>query len=525
MKKGSFRFFLTLLCTFLLFAICGVVSFAEEATILDGIYADAIPLGGMTRQEAQSAIDTCIDEMADRVITLYTVNDEEITVTPRELGFCWKNTEIIDEAIKLGNSGNVVSRYKVKKDLAYANKIYDIEYGVDTQSIERFLEENCSVYDSAASEGMLTRVDGHFVINEGVAGATLDVNTSTENLANFLCNEWTGENTAYQLVIDTTNANGSYEQLSLVKDVLGTFHTNFSSSGSNRSANVKNGARLINGSVIFPGENYSFYDHIKPFSAENGYQMAAAYASGKVIDSIGGGICQVSSTLYNTVLYAELEIVERRNHAMIVGYVEPARDATIAESSGIDFVFKNNTDAPIYIEAYTTDGKELYITIYGHETRPAGRTVEYKSEVVSKTVPDTEAIYTDSSLPVGSISVQSAHIGYKANLWKIVTENGETTKELVNTSTYNPAPKYATVGTATDNPTIAGIMQDAIASGNIETVKAAIAQCKSIQSGASVDPNAEALAQYEAALAQQQQQESSEQPSEEQNYEEQPAEE
>jgi len=102
--------------------------------------------------------------------------------------------------------------------------------------------------------------------------------------------------------------------------------------------------------------------------------------------------------------------------------------------------------------------------------------------------------------------VQSAHIGYKANLWKIVTENGETTKELVNTSTYTPSPRYATVGMGTDDPNILAIMQEAVASGSIDTVKGAIATCKAMMDGTapSTPSNEELLAQYEAALAEQQ---------------------
>lgn len=127
--------------------------------------------------------------------------------------------------------------------------------------------------------------------------------------------------------------------------------------------------------------------------------------------------------------------------------------------------------------------------------------VEYESEILSKTVPDTENIYTDASQPVGFIETQGAHIGYKANLWKKVTVNGETTKELVNTSNYNATPRYATVGMATDNPTISAIMNDAVASGSIDTVKAAIGQCKALMQQS--DADAAALAAYEAALAEQ----------------------
>lgn len=504
MKRGLSGLFTIAITTVMLALFFGLNAHAED-TILDGIYAGNIPLGGDTRSEAEAAINTCVSEFGQRSITLYTVNDEEVVVTPADFGFKWANPELLDEIMAYGHGGNVVTRYKTKKDLTYTSKIFEIKYTIDEAKTRALLEEKCATYDVNAAEGMLTRENGQFIIHEGITGSVLDVDKSVDALVDFFENVWSGENSAFQLIIDTSDPDGTYEQLSLVKDVLGAFHTSFSSSSADRCANVANGARLINGSVIFPGEEFSFYNHIKPFTIENGYKIGAAYSGGKVIDSIGGGICQVSSTLYNCVLFAELEVVERRNHSMVVSYVDPARDATIAESSGIDFRFKNNTDAPIYIEAYT-ENKQLYINLFGHETRPSGRTVEYQSEVTKKTVPEGETVYGDSSKPAGYISITPAHTGYEANLWKIVTENGESTKELVNTSVYKPVDRYATVGTSTDNSQVSSLLSEAIASGSIENAQSAAATAKSILAGEAppADSVEAALAQYEAALAAQQ---------------------
>lgn len=490
----------------ILMAISPVFCCAENIssdTVLQGIYAENIPLGGLSEQEAAEAINVYISELSNRTITLYTVNDNEVTITPADIGIKWSNPEIIDEALSYGHSGNVVQRYKMRKDLDYTNKIYDIAFSVDDALVCQILEEQCSIYNQEAMDGKVSLESGSFEIIEGRTGLILDVDASASGLENFVQSEWGGENTTYQLTIKVDDPNGSAADLALVKDSLGTYNTSFKTSSSSRSANVRNGASLINGSVIYPGEEYSFYDHVKPFTNDNGYQLAAAYSSGQVVDSVGGGICQVSSTLYNAVLMAELEVTERRNHGMIVTYVDPARDATIAESAGTDFKFKNNTDAPIYIDAYTTEDKHLYITIYGHETRPADRELSYESEVISRTDPPADVYIQDPNQPAGYVSTQSAHVGYKANLWKVVTQNGETTRELVNTSTYNPAPKYITVGTATEDPIAAAALNSAIASGDLDTVKNAANSIKNGQAQASLD---EQLAAYEAALAAQQEQ-------------------
>ena len=198
-------------------------------------------------------------------------------------------------------------------------------------------------------------------------------------------------------------------------------------------------------------------------------------------------------------LRAELEVTERYNHSMIVSYVDPSADAAIAESSGKDFKFKNNTDYPIYIEGRTTSDKQITFTIYGVETRDSNREVSYESVVLERIVPDTEVIYTDASQPVGYCAVQSAHVGYKAQLWKVVKENGvEVSREQVNSSTYMKAPRSATVGVATEDPNAYNAIMAAVATNSIDQVKAVAGAYKAAADAAA----AEAAAQQAAQQAQ-----------------------
>jgi vancomycin resistance protein YoaR len=211
------------------------------------------------------------------------------------------------------------------------------------------------------------------------------------------------------------------------------------------------------------------YDHIKPFTEENGYHMAGSYVNGLVVDSLGGGICQVSTTLYNAVIRAELEVTERNNHSMVVTYVPVSQDAAISESSGKDFRFVNNTNYPVFIEGYTTDEKRIIFNIYGKETRPDSRSVEFETNILSTVVPEGEKIVPSSAYPVGYSSVQSAHTGYKAQLIKIVKENGvEVSREVFNSSTYNSVPRTAVIGTSSNNPDAVAQIQEAIATGSID---------------------------------------------------------
>lgn len=238
------------------------------------------------------------------------------------------------------------------------------------------------------------------------------------------------------------------EDLSTIKDVLGTFSTSFSSSGASRSKNLQVGAGKINGRVLMPGETLSGYECMHPFTLANGYATASAYENGQVVDSVGGGVCQIATTLYNTVLRAELAVAQRQNHSMVVGYVKPSEDAAIAGTYK-DIKFTNNYSTPIYVEGYTS-GKTLTFTIYGKETRPANRTFEFVSETLSVTDPGAPKEVVDPAMPPGSRKqVQSAHKGMKSRLWKVVYVDGvEQSRELLHTDTYNSSKAIVKVGPA-----------------------------------------------------------------------------
>lgn len=458
----------------LVFHIAGITADAKGTDeIKTGVYADSIELSGMTVKEAEDAIEDYVEALDEVEITLLVTEGNEVTVTAGELGLKWDNREIVQEAVMLGTEGNIVQRYKALADLARENKIYDILFSVDREAVQTLIEERCAEYNVEAVDYSLVRENGSFKVVAGQTGLMVDADVSTDKIAEFIENEWDHEPAQIELEIVVDEPLGSEEELAKVTDILGTCTTSYSTSGSSRSANVANGCNLINGATVYPGEEFSAYEAIAPFSTENGYYLAGSYLNGQVVESLGGGICQVSTTLYNAVLQAELEVTERHNHSMIVTYVEPSADAAIAESSGKDFRFINNMEYPIYIEGFTTPDKQITFNIYGVETRDPNRVVTYESEILSVTNPDTEMIYTDAARPVGYVSaVQSAHIGYKAQLWKVVTVNGvEESREQINSSSYKMTPRSVTIGVATDNPDVYNQIMAAVATSNIDYVR------------------------------------------------------
>jgi len=473
MKKRYFNF-TAVMVILLLFNISGFTVDAKEADVIKtGVYADSVDLSGMTTREAENAIEDYVETLDQVEITFLVTQGNEVTVTAGELGLEWTNKEIVQEAVMLGTEGNIVQRYKALADLARENKVFDIEFSLDKDATTALIEERCAEYNVDAVDYSLVREGESFRVVPGQTGLKVDADASADKITEFIVNEWDHEPVQIALEIVVDEPLGSEEELAKIKDVLGTCTTSYSTSGNSRSANVANGCNLINGTTVYPGEEFSAYEAIAPFSTENGYYLAGSYLNGQVVESLGGGICQVSTTLYNAVLQAELEVTERHNHSMIVTYVEPSADAAIAESSGKDFKFINNTEYPIYIEGFTTPDKQITFNIYGVETRDPNRVVTYESVILSVTNPDTELIYTDAGRPVGYVSaVQSAHIGYKAQLWKVVTVNGvEESREQINSSSYKMTPRSVTIGVATDNPDVYNQIMAAVATSNIDYVR------------------------------------------------------
>ena len=477
MKKIVLNISILLMSGFL--AMCGeMTAYAkEEYTILEGIYADELDLSNLTADEAKAEVYDYVAELGDLEVTLVTVNEATVVTTMADLGLNWTNPQVIEEAASHARGGNFVQRYKAAKDLQMNNVVYDIELSVDKDEIKSVIENDCSKYNVKEVNYSLKRENGQFTVLEGKIGYSVDVEASTDKVYQYLMEEWDRTDSEIAMDIVETQPKGSAEELSMVKDVLGSYSTSFVTSGAERSANVINGARLINGAVIYPGDEFSTYELVAPYTAANGYYPAGSYVGGKVVDSMGGGICQVSTTLYNAVLLSELEITERHNHSMTVGYVALSADAAIAESAGKDFRFKNNTDYPIYVEGVTTPDKQVIFNIYGAEYRNTNRQVRYESVVVSTDVPTNEVVYADAGQPVGYVKIQSAYTGYKAELWKIVTVDGaEVSRTKVNSSTYKKSPRSATVGTATGDPNILAEINAAIGTNNIEHVKMRAAQ-------------------------------------------------
>ena len=453
-----------------LFLAAGAPALADETdTISKNVYIGGVNVSGMTEEQATKAVEEKLGKGTGGNYTV-KIGDETTTATAENFGMEWTNREVVHEAMEVAKGGNLIKQYKDKKDLQVEPKNFEVAYAPNEQAVKTYVEKLAEEYNRDAEEGDITFANGYPEVTGGETGIAVNVDQSVSSIMKAL----EGDGTELTVVAEVQKPSVTKEELSQVKDVLGTATTYYGSSYE-RNTNVEVGASKINGTLIMPGETFSVTAAVTPFNADNGYYPAPSYESGQVVDTYGGGICQVSTTLYNAVLKAELQVDECHNHTMLVSYVDPSKDAAIAEGL-MDFVFTNNTDAPIYIYGVGYQGT-LNFTIYGHETRDPNRSISFRSETLSQTDASTNVkLVAKSDQNIGYLNqTQSAHQGLEAVLWKdIVNADGTTDTVQVNSSSYQASPAIYEVGIVSPNTQASAAIQTAIANNDLATVQAII---------------------------------------------------
>ena len=414
-----------------------VNSAVKDGKILNGVTCDGISVGGMTKAEAKKLIESHMKEIHKENITLY-VDEEKTDVKIESLGAMADADKTVEEAYALGRTGTIFEQYSDAKKKEHKLRVYR-QY--DKAKFKKNVKKATKKIITEPRNASVKRKNGKFVVVKEKTGYTMNMD---ETFANFKKSVESGKSKA-KLDVVKQKAKYTSKDMAQIKDVLGTYTTEYGGSPYGRKVNVANGASKINGSMVYPGETLSVYKTVSPFTKENGYALAGSYENGQTVQTYGGGICQVSTTLYNAVIRAELKIVERFPHSMTVHYVPRSADAAIAGTHK-DMKFKNTFDTPIYIEG-KANGSTITFTVYGNKKDPK-RTVEFLSET-TQVKESSESTVNDNTLAEGQKVVESyGHTGYSARLWKIVKINGkQVSKKVFNTSTYMSTPTVYRVGT------------------------------------------------------------------------------
>lgn len=448
----------------------------DDGTILQGIYIGDIDVSGMTKKEAATAVEATLKMYCAEKIEFQLETGGVVKAELGELGLDAKDIEgIVKKAERYGKRGNTVSAYKIIRNSEKGKLRYEIplQLQVSKKKVTEVLQERSREFLSLPVDAYVTQKDGAVTVVADQKGEAPDAAAVTKNLNKRLNQDWDKKGFALKVAVVPTDPEITKEALAEVTDLLGTHTTFYGADGTGRSQNVETGAGHINGIFVQPGEQVSANALMEPYTYENGYTEAASYESNKVVDSMGGGICQVSTTLYNALLYAELEIVERYPHSMLVGYAEPSKDAAIAENL-LDLVFKNNLEHPVFIESVLSEGN-LTFNIYGKETRDSKRSLEFISET-TETTETTEKEFTATEDSIGYFELKTeSRPRITAQLWKVVYENGEeVSRDTINYSTYIPAPSVYGVGTVSDDAETTEKIKNAISAQDESAIRSII---------------------------------------------------
>ena len=476
--------------------------------IYEGVLIDDLDVSNLTVEEASAKVLEHFTEALDYAILLKYENvEKEINLSDLLAEIDVKAT--VQNAYKVGRDGSIIDRLKMVYDIKKNTLVINPLILCDDALLESYFKEIADQFDHAGQEMQLAVTDSELVITRGIPGSYIDIFDAMQKFkesayrlknGNFILEakelipaepnakdihdkisgdpvdaSYKIENhrliiiddkpgvsfdiDAVQSVIDqtpgdvitvpvtVTQANITTEKLQaqLFPDLLGTYSTRYNAGDVSRSHNVSLASQKINEVVLAPGEVFSYNDIVGPRTVARGFKIANVYVGNKVEPGIGGGICQVSSTLFNAVVLSDLDIVFRTNHSLPVTYVPLGRDATVSYGS-IDFKFKNSTNHPIKIVASASGGTNK-ISIYGVKENKA-RTIEitteftgsYASRVVQK---------EDPTLPVGTVKVeQNGSAGSSYNTYKVTKENGSVVKtELLTKSKYVASDCIEIVGT------------------------------------------------------------------------------
>ncbi len=357
--------------------------------------------------------------------TSYYIEDENLIITRGKEGLVVNSDKLIQLIYEKLNNNNISQEYI---DIPVENKKPD---EIDLQKIhdEIYKEAKDAYYTQEP-----------FKIYSEVEGIDFDVSE-----AQAIINEEYKEEYTIKLKITKPNKTINDIGTEAFPSLLSTFTTKYDRTNTNRTTNLQLAINKINGIVLLPGEEFSYNKVVGERTIAAGYKDAKIYSNGEVVDGLGGGICQVSSTLYNTALLANLEITERRNHQFVTSYVDAGRDATVVYGSQ-DFKFKNNRNYPIKIEASLNSGIAK-ISIYGVKEEKE-YTVTFDTRTISA-IPYKTKYIEDSSLEVGKEKVQqNGTNGLITETYKILSLNGViVSKTLLSKDTYNPMQRVVLKGT------------------------------------------------------------------------------
>lgn len=480
---------------------------SNSTKIVKGVAIGPIDVSNLTIEEAKDKLEKVYTSKADKQIYL-EYGEFETSITYEALEVEYQIDNAIQDAYDIGRSGNLFADNFTIINTMINGADVKLEASIDQDMLDQISQNIDNSIEGAIVQSSYYIEDDKLIITSGKEGkkvdekqlikdiyGVIDTNTEDEQKINIPVLDAKPEeididkihDEVYKQVKDAYYTNDPFTiypeekgidfdvnaaksmiqepkeeyQIDLIitqptkttkdigteafPDLLGECKTNYQASNKNRTTNLILASNKINGTVLLPNEEFSYNKVVGERTIAAGYKSAATFSNGKVVDGLGGGICQISSTLYDAVVFANLKVTTRRNHQFVTSYLPAGKDATVVWGSQ-DFKFVNTRKYPIRLTA-TVEGGVATIQVWGVKEE-----VEYDISIETKkiaTINPTTQYVQDPSLPVGQQKVvQAGSTGRKVEAYKVTKLNGQViSTTLLSKDTYNAMQRIVHVGT------------------------------------------------------------------------------
>ena len=414
--------------------------------IYPNVTIEGVNLEGKTASEAEKLMEEKINEKYSnkKIVVKADEQDYEFDI---DVNAIEKNSkDIINKAVDYGKDKSLFSKFLTIKGKEEVN--FELNFALNDEEISRIASEVKDKVNTEAENATIKLSNGSFNVTNDVVGKKVNEDKIKEDIKSAFENKNEDIYTV-NAEIENVAAKVTADELKKINKKVSTFTTKFGTSDSGRNINIQTATKWLNGVMLMPGDEFSFNGIVGNTTADKGYQPATVIVGTKFEKDYGGGICQVSTTLYNAVMQLNIRSTERHPHNMSVSYVDNSTDAAISYGYQ-DYKFKNTLSYPIYIEG-TTDINNGILTfnIYSNEGAVTpGVSYKMRGEVTETVQPSVKR-ENDNTLEVGQEKIESnGTVGYKSigYLDKIV--NGQVvSSEKINTDYYKPSDTIIKVGT------------------------------------------------------------------------------
>lgn len=413
-----------------------------QEKVYPGVSVMGEDLSGMTLPEVKNLLETKILEAVKTNALTVVVKDREFTLNLGDLDPVLDAQSLAENIVSIGK--NLDEAEKLQRIYTKTLEEVEVQYTYSEEKLIAYVKSVAAEINVNAKNATIKKSGDGFTVTEHQTGMVLEEEKLVASLKEVLPKLEPGAKLEASLVIDEPKVTS--DALKMIDGRLSTFTTNYSTSAAGRKYNVGFAASLINGTVVMPGETFSYNAEIGPITIAAGFRNAGIFVGDKVEEGVGGGLCQVSSTLYQAALHSNMGIEQRRNHSMAVAYLKPGMDAVVY-GPYLDLKFTNNYPNPVYIQAYG-DNNNLSVSIYGHQADLGGYSYKVFSETTSVLKPTVTKV-DDPTIPKGEEVVEKKPVtGYTSKTYRQTIKDGKVVKtELISQDSYRKVDGVTRVGT------------------------------------------------------------------------------